>query len=247
MKKKNREITVFSLSALDLFCSAMGVFMILCFIVFPYYGKKAPEPQPQPPAPAPPEPAPKPEPEVIVQEKLIPSLTIAMHWEHRLRDTSGSQSPSWSSVTCDDIDMFVQAPSESEPGKTLLYGRNTTEHPGSPARFLVDSMRGGGEVWLHPKVTPGRYRVFYSIANQTSDRYMNISSKSTNTTTRYEITDYRIVLTVVTPDGILGGTNESGNRIPPIVIPFNKFRPNIEHRELITTITVSEDGSISVD
>ena len=253
MKKKNREITVFSLSALDLFCSAMGVFMILCFILFPYYGKKAPEPQPQPPAPAPlppaphPEPEPRPEPKVIVKEKLIPSLTIALHWEHRLRDTSGRESPYWSAVTCDDVDLFVQAPSENEPGKMLLYGRNTSSHPGSPARFLVDSMRGGGEVWIHPKVTPGRYKVFYSIAKKTSDRYMSITSKPSNATTRYEITDYRIVLTVVTPDGILGGTDESGNRLPPIVIPYDRFRPNIDHRELITTITVSEDGSISID
>ena len=229
--------------------------MILCFILFPYYGKKDPEPQPQPPAPAPPEPEPKPEPEpepkpepeVIVQEKLIPSLTIAMHWEHHLRDTSGREAPYWSTVSCDDIDMHVQAPSETEPGKMLHYGRTENSHPGSPARFLVDSMRGGGEVWIHPKVTPGRYKVFYSIAKKTSDRFLPITIKPSNTTINYEITDYRIVLTVVTPDGILGGTDTSGNRIPPIVIPYNNFRPNIDHRELITTITVSEDGSISVD
>ncbi len=46
MKRPQRDTTVFSLSALDLFCSAMGVFMILTFIALPFYGKKSPSPQP---------------------------------------------------------------------------------------------------------------------------------------------------------------------------------------------------------
>lgn len=34
MKKKHRELNIFSLSALDIFCCALGVFMILCLTVF---------------------------------------------------------------------------------------------------------------------------------------------------------------------------------------------------------------------
>lgn len=235
MKKKNREITVFSLSALDLFCSAMGVFMILCFILFPYYSKKSPErPKPE---------RPKPE----AQEKLIPSLTIALHWEHKLCDTSGREAPHWSTVTCDDIDLFVEAPSETEPGKVLRYGRNEREYPGSPARFLVDSMRGGGEVWIHPKVTPGKYKVYYSIAGKTSSRHMSINGKYGGGSTNYELQAYRIVLTVVTPDGILGGTDESDNPLPPVVISYSNFVPNKDKRTLMATITVGEDGSIHVE
>lgn len=243
MKKKNREITVFSLSALDLFCSAMGVFMILCFILFPYYGKKAPEPQP--PTPELPKPEPKPEP--VVQEKLIPSLTVALHWEHKLRDTSGRQAPHWDSVTCDDVDLFVEAPSENEPGRVLRYGRTERSHPGSPARFLVDSMRGGGEVWIHPKVTPGKYKVYYSIAQKTSNRHMSLRSKTGGESTNYEVLAYRIVLTIVTPDGILGGTDEDDNGIEPVVISYSSFEPNINKRTHMATITVDEDGSISVE
>ena len=37
MKKKNREINIFSMSALDLFASAMGAFVIIAVIMFPYF------------------------------------------------------------------------------------------------------------------------------------------------------------------------------------------------------------------
>lgn len=37
MKRARRDIQVFSLSALDLFASAMGAFMIITLIIFPYY------------------------------------------------------------------------------------------------------------------------------------------------------------------------------------------------------------------
>ena len=44
MAKKNREINVFSTSAIDLFASALGVFIVLVMILFPYFGKKSVEP-----------------------------------------------------------------------------------------------------------------------------------------------------------------------------------------------------------
>jgi F0F1-type ATP synthase membrane subunit b/b' len=42
MKKRNREINIFSLSALDLFCGAMGAFILLALISLPYYKKDLP-------------------------------------------------------------------------------------------------------------------------------------------------------------------------------------------------------------
>jgi regulator of replication initiation timing len=44
MKRVSREPNVFSISALDLFCSAMGTFMILTFIVLPYYKNQGRDP-----------------------------------------------------------------------------------------------------------------------------------------------------------------------------------------------------------
>jgi hypothetical protein len=74
MLRRNREIVIFNLSAIDLFCSGMGAVMVLMVLLMPYYrneqkspNKIEPEPSiavnppaalepPQPPQPAPPEP-----------------------------------------------------------------------------------------------------------------------------------------------------------------------------------------------
>jgi hypothetical protein len=37
MRRPNRDMTVFSLSAIDLFASALGAFILLVMILFPYY------------------------------------------------------------------------------------------------------------------------------------------------------------------------------------------------------------------
>jgi regulator of replication initiation timing len=42
-RKKNREINIFSISALDLFASAMGVFLLIAIVALPYYLKVDPE------------------------------------------------------------------------------------------------------------------------------------------------------------------------------------------------------------
>ena len=43
MKKKNREINIFSMSALDLFASAMGAFLLIAVMALPYYLKVDPD------------------------------------------------------------------------------------------------------------------------------------------------------------------------------------------------------------
>lgn len=47
MQRRNREITIFSLSAIDLFCSGMGAIMVLMVLLMPYYKKTSPT-QPSP-------------------------------------------------------------------------------------------------------------------------------------------------------------------------------------------------------
>ena len=37
MKRKNREINIFSMSALDLFVSALGAFILLAVVIFPHF------------------------------------------------------------------------------------------------------------------------------------------------------------------------------------------------------------------
>jgi len=49
MRRRNREIQIFSLSAIDLFCSGMGAVMVLMVLLMPYYRRpKAPPPKPEP-------------------------------------------------------------------------------------------------------------------------------------------------------------------------------------------------------
>ena len=44
MKKKSREVNIFSMSALDLFASAMGAFMLLAVIALPFFGNTSSTP-----------------------------------------------------------------------------------------------------------------------------------------------------------------------------------------------------------
>ena len=37
MKKRSREINIFSMSALDLFASAMGAFILITIVLFPFF------------------------------------------------------------------------------------------------------------------------------------------------------------------------------------------------------------------
>lgn len=46
MKRRSREINVFSLSAIDLFACAMGAFILLSLILFQYYLKAQQIPEP---------------------------------------------------------------------------------------------------------------------------------------------------------------------------------------------------------
>ncbi|MDE0597400.1 MAG: hypothetical protein OSB65_19335, partial [Roseibacillus sp.] len=68
MLRRNREIVIFNLSAIDLFCSGMGAVMVLMVLLMPYYRKTDPVPTPEPPTivvtpPGPPVPTPpKPQP-----------------------------------------------------------------------------------------------------------------------------------------------------------------------------------------
>jgi hypothetical protein len=80
MLRRNREIVIFNLSAIDLFCSGMGAVMVLMVLLMPYYRKQTPippevtpppvavvtPPKPEPPKPEPPKPTPQ-EPEKAVQ------------------------------------------------------------------------------------------------------------------------------------------------------------------------------------
>ena len=45
MKPRNREINIFSMSALDLFASALGAFILISIALFPYFPKTGYSPE----------------------------------------------------------------------------------------------------------------------------------------------------------------------------------------------------------
>jgi len=226
---KRREITVFSLSAIDLFCSALGVFMVLCIIVFPYYKKEAPtpasEPEPEvapPPTPAPPEPAPTP--------KVIPSITVAMNWQVEVKRHNGSVD--WISTTSDDVDLYVDAPGSD--GRVLRYSYKQKRHAGEPALYLVDSTRGGGEVWVHPKAISGTYKVSFSIYSK--GRVTDVA----------RVLRYRVLLTVVTPEGTTESINTTEGPMRPYVFSDREFVPRPDKLYHMVDIVIGADGSVSL-
>lgn len=182
----------------------MGVFMILCFIVFPYYRKESPTTQESTSPPTPTS-----EPEVVVQKQVIAGLTVALHWQVR---TNGS--------TCnrDDIDLHVDAPAPN--GGRHKYNYINKAYDDSPARLVTDSTRGGNEVWLHPCVTPGDYKiscVFYSSEGPRQDT----------------------LLTLIIISGE-GETKEITKTIP------GNTAPNHDRHIPLATVTVKENGDIDI-
>ena len=59
MRRRNREISIFGMSALDLFASALGAFILISVVIFPYFPNTSPTPVDPvvcPVCPPPPEP-----------------------------------------------------------------------------------------------------------------------------------------------------------------------------------------------
>jgi hypothetical protein len=151
MRRKNRELNIFSMSALDLFCSAMGAFLLLALIALPYYLReervcevcpaRAPMPSgvPQPACPdglsASPAPACPPVAEPALKDKLIVAAVT------------------WNQAT--DVDLHVITPDGH-------FSYQTREIAGRPGEMFLDDLGGNAgprrELWLSKDPTPGRYQ-----------------------------------------------------------------------------------------
>lgn len=151
MRRNNRELNIFSMSALDLFCSAMGAFLLLALIALPYYLREeqacaaCPAPAPTPvntpptescPSTPAPTPACPPAPAVPV---LLDKLIVA--------------TLEWNRAT--DVDLHVITPD----GHFSYQAREVAGRPGE--MFLDDLGNGAGprrELWLSKDPTRGRYQ-----------------------------------------------------------------------------------------
>lgn len=155
MRRRNREISIFSMSALDLFASALGAFILLTIVIFPYF----PNISPVVAAPEEPAPIPDPEPDDLRERVEEAERRYRDLWERYQREVRRGfvmVAISWS--TGDDVDLHIIDPRGNE------YYYAAREHRGSPARFEEDTTRGpGNEFWLHPRVEPGVYEVYYNL------------------------------------------------------------------------------------
>ena len=223
MKRRSREVSIFSMSALDLFASALGAFILLTIVMFPYFPNTGTADQRDLEAAL----DRLREEEANSQELQDVLREIREDLERRLADVRAAAqreveaarqerdaarsaaaaaqqdaetarsaaaaaqrelsdaretlaeggdresaleqalererrrkfllvTVSWDDE--DDVDLHVVDPA----GNEFYYGART--HGGSSARFEEDTVNGpGNEVWLHPQVTPGEYRIYYNL------------------------------------------------------------------------------------
>lgn len=162
MKKKSRELNVFNMSALDLFACALGAFILLAVVALPFFPNTYQVSDAE------------------LRERVAEMGAIRDELERTRAELSEEAEArrqaeasleeneraaqanfllvvvSWGSS--DDVDLHITDPE----GREFFYREE--EYPGSPARFEEDSTRGpGNEIWLHPDVTPGEYRIEYKM------------------------------------------------------------------------------------
>ena len=192
MKKKNRDINIFSMSALDLFASAMGAFVIIAVIMFPYFPNMGDSPgqvarvreemqaeidalaaeleacvaensQCQADLSEAQEQITEVQAQLAQCQENLDGLAAALETcEMALTKTYLVIIISWPS-SGDDVDLHVVDPLGRE------YYYNATEFPNSPARMEEDSQNGpGNEIWQHPEAMPGEYKIYYNYYNRAS-------------------------------------------------------------------------------
>lgn len=214
MKKKNREFTVFSLSALDLFCSAMGVFMILCIIVFPYYMKEEPQPEPEPTE------VPEPTPETPPEITIAPSMTLVLKWYMGITPVNSSHAATgeheWSHVFCHDVDQAIRMVNKST-GQVITFSPTQPTHAGCVAQYITDSVEGGADIWVHPDLEEGTYNVFFQVNSfDSTNKYISLCSKYGGESQLFRNDDYKISLTAITKDGSIESE--------PHVLSYEEFK-----------------------
>ena len=171
MQRRNREINIFSLSALDLFCGAMGAFMVLALIALPYYKKEQPmqaqinelkarvaeltdanqrmqqaldEAR---------------EAQKRTQQALEEAQRQARALQEKLSHTFLAVVVAWETKA--DIDLHVRTPSgnhyyfksHNRPGGTPRV------YPNEDAELSMDMQDGGAEVWQMLNAGPGKYQI----------------------------------------------------------------------------------------
>lgn len=224
MKPRNREINIFSLSMLDVISGALGAFLIIMIVLFPYYKK-----------------------ETIDYRREIRHLAQQLHTaredisetrdqlESAIQDANQAHYQletvqqqldktfllihiSWENKY-QDVDLHVVDPS----GVEFYYAQQTDER--RPGTLSVDTIIGpGNEVWEVNEAPPGDYKV-----------YALLYSKGFRV-------DGRLIVNHEWPV-VKGRVSHTGKTEPLPEITLGKIR----QKKFLATITVSHDGTVTVN
>ncbi len=174
MRRPNRNIEIFSLSVLDLFASALGGFIVIAVILFPYYLKdgemkaeadklkKTIEEQDGKLVAA----ARKRKEDEEVVEKAKAELDDAKDKLDKakveLAKTFLVIAIEWT-VSGADVDLHITDP-DGNQFDFANHNRDRRRFAAIPAQLSYDSTSGPGvEIWQHPLASPGRYKVEYVL------------------------------------------------------------------------------------
>ena len=189
MRARSREINIFSMSALDLFASALGAFILIAVVLFPYFPNTGDSPERVAEVRAQ---------LAQVQSQLQASQSQLGACETQRREIQAAlnacEEQRRASVSqdalgaCESRNQQLESNLETcqaqarkkfllvlmswgtpddidlhviDPaGREFFYQRRS--FAGSRAKLEEDNTRGpGNEIWLHPAAEPGTYRVYY--------------------------------------------------------------------------------------
>ena len=160
MKRRNRQISIFSMSALDLFASALGAFILIAIVMFPYFSNTGTADQREL----------RDARDALERERRRKFLLVTISWDDG-----------------DDVDLHVVDPA----GNEFSYLART--HAGTPARFEEDAQDGpGNEMWLHPRVTPGAYRIYYNLFEEKGGAGVSVRGAAVHSIDRIELPPRRL-------------------------------------------------------
>ncbi|MDX8377573.1 MAG: hypothetical protein R8L53_06075 [Mariprofundales bacterium] len=190
MKRPSREFNIFSMSALDLFASALGVFILIAVVLFPYYLKNE---------------------DAIkqvrqLQQQLEQSQQQLANCEQQQQQTKAQLTecekksqecerilaqPFWLAYiswnTKDDVDMHIIDPSGAE----FSFSHKTIS--GRPGNLSVDNTSGpGNEVWEIRGAHPGKYKIYAKWYNKKGNSAPTIKGRVIHRDDGYDMPTKRL-------------------------------------------------------
>lgn len=152
MKRLHREINIFSISALDLFASAMGAFILLAIILFPYYLNNAKLVEKM----------------STLRQELEQTKASLAQAQQKLRQTFLAVVIKWA-TNQQDIDLHV-IDADGNEFYFKQHNRHRSNFRHSSAELSVDTTKGPGiEIWENPSAKVGRYKIYANLYTRHSN------------------------------------------------------------------------------